>query len=81
MQRLLYILGLAALFSPSFSLDYFTCICVLRVFLFIHTILQVSLAEIAEHFSGSKRDIVANLLDVLEGEFLIFRKNDLYRAM
>lgn len=43
--------------------------------------LQVSLAEIAERFSGSERDIVANLLDVLEGEFLIFRKNDLYRAM
>uniref|UniRef100_A0A6V7QRN9 ATP-dependent DNA helicase n=1 Tax=Ananas comosus var. bracteatus TaxID=296719 RepID=A0A6V7QRN9_ANACO len=41
----------------------------------------VSLAEIAERFSGSERDIVANLLDVLEGEFLIFRKNDLYRAM
>ncbi|KAK8942572.1 hypothetical protein KSP39_PZI008820 [Platanthera zijinensis] len=38
-------------------------------------------SEIADYFGGSKADIVAALLGLLESEFLIFKKNDLYQAM
>ncbi|XP_072998258.1 uncharacterized protein [Typha latifolia] len=41
----------------------------------------VALVDILEHFKGSKRDSVVNLLERLEGEFLVFRKNGLYRPM
>ncbi|PKA61813.1 Mediator of RNA polymerase II transcription subunit 34 [Apostasia shenzhenica] len=41
----------------------------------------VSLSEITGYFSGSNADNVADLLDSLEAEFLIFRKTDLFRAM
>ncbi|XP_058110814.1 uncharacterized protein LOC131253707 isoform X2 [Magnolia sinica] len=41
----------------------------------------ISLSDIVEHFKGSRKDSVVDLLSFLEGEFLIFRKNDLYRVM
>ncbi|XP_022859213.1 uncharacterized protein LOC111379993 [Olea europaea var. sylvestris] len=41
----------------------------------------VSLSDLLEHFSGSKEEAIVDLLNNLEGEFLIFRKNNLYRLM
>ncbi|EHA8590722.1 ATP-dependent DNA helicase [Cocos nucifera] len=41
----------------------------------------VSLSDIIEHFKGSKKDILVGLLAYMEGEFLVFKKNDLYQAM
>ncbi|XP_008782729.2 probable ATP-dependent DNA helicase RecQ isoform X2 [Phoenix dactylifera] len=41
----------------------------------------VSLSDVIEHFKGSNKDTVVRLLAYLEGEFLVFKKNDLYRAM
>lgn len=40
----------------------------------------VSLSDIVEHLKGSKTEFV-DLLGCLEGEFLIFKKNDLYRVL
>ncbi|KAK1312755.1 ATP-dependent DNA helicase Q-like 3 [Acorus calamus] len=40
----------------------------------------VDLSTIVEHFNGSK-DVVVNLLGSLESEFLIYKKNGLYRVM
>ncbi|URE42672.1 RQC [Musa troglodytarum] len=41
----------------------------------------VSLLDILEHFKGSKEESVLDLLNYLEGEFVIFKKNDLYKVM
>ncbi|PKU63569.1 Mediator of RNA polymerase II transcription subunit 34 [Dendrobium catenatum] len=41
----------------------------------------ISLSEIKNFFRGSKADDVVDLLNCLETEFLIFKKNDLYRAL
>lgn len=43
--------------------------------------LQVSLLDIVEHFKGSKEESVLDLLNHLEGEFVIFKRNDLYKVM
>ncbi|KAJ4817025.1 ATP-dependent DNA helicase recQ [Rhynchospora pubera] len=41
----------------------------------------VSLEDTIRYFGGSKKDSVIGLLDYLEGEFLLFKKNDLYIVM
>ncbi|KAL2470842.1 ATP-dependent DNA helicase Q-like 4A [Abeliophyllum distichum] len=41
----------------------------------------VSLSDLLEHFSGSKEEAIVDLLNNLEGEFSIFRKNDVYKLM
>lgn len=43
--------------------------------------MQVSLLDILEHFNGSREESVINLLNNLEGEFLIFKKNNFYHLM
>lgn len=43
--------------------------------------LQVSLSDILEHFKGSNRESVIDLLSTLESDFMIFKKNDLYRLL
>ncbi|KAL0435169.1 UNVERIFIED_CONTAM: hypothetical protein Sradi_0224800 [Sesamum radiatum] len=41
----------------------------------------VTLSDLLEHFKGSKEEAMIDLLKHLEGEFLIFRKNNLYKLM
>ncbi|KAJ8751579.1 hypothetical protein K2173_016825 [Erythroxylum novogranatense] len=41
----------------------------------------VSLSDIMEHFEKSEEDSVVNILSNLEGDFLIFKKNNLYRLL
>ncbi|KAM0953851.1 putative DNA helicase [Dioscorea sansibarensis] len=41
----------------------------------------VSLSTITEHFKGSRRELIIQILDHLEGEFLIFKRNDIYRSI
>lgn len=41
----------------------------------------VSLLDILEYFNGSREESVINLLNNLEGEFLIFKKNNFYHLM
>lgn len=41
----------------------------------------VPLSDILAHFNGSTQSSVIDLLSSLEGEFLIFKKNDLYMLM
>ncbi|XP_073274069.1 uncharacterized protein [Primulina huaijiensis] len=41
----------------------------------------VLLSDILEHFNGSKEESIINLLQHLEGEFLIFKKNNVYKIM
>ncbi|KAM7460393.1 hypothetical protein LguiB_036250 [Lonicera macranthoides] len=41
----------------------------------------VSLNDILEHFNGSTKECLVDLLGCLESEFLIFRKNDMYMLM
>ncbi|PIN07968.1 DNA helicase [Handroanthus impetiginosus] len=41
----------------------------------------VSLSDILKHFNGSKEEAVIDLIKHLEGEFMIFNKNNLYRLM
>jgi ATP-dependent DNA helicase RecQ len=43
--------------------------------------LQVLLDEVVEHFSGSKRESVVEILDSLESEFEIYKKNGKYKIM
>ena len=43
--------------------------------------MQVSLNDILEHFNGSTKEGLVDLLGCLESEFLIFRKKDLYMLM
>lgn len=43
--------------------------------------LQVTLSDILEHFNESEVESVVDLLSCLEGSFLIFKKNDVYRIM
>lgn len=44
-------------------------------------VLQVTLSEILEHFNGLKEESVLDLLSSLEGDFLIYKKNNMYRVM
>lgn len=41
----------------------------------------VALSDLLEHFSGSTEKSLVNLLCCLEGEFLIYRKNNLYKLL
>ncbi|XP_075634157.1 uncharacterized protein LOC142606705 [Castanea sativa] len=41
----------------------------------------VTLSEILEHFNGSKEESVLDLLSCLESDFLIYKKNNMYRVM
>ncbi|GFP97356.1 werner syndrome ATP-dependent helicase [Phtheirospermum japonicum] len=41
----------------------------------------VLVSDILEHFNGSKEESVVDLLNNMEGEFLIYRKNNLYKLM
>ncbi|MQL82485.1 hypothetical protein Taro_014959 [Colocasia esculenta] len=41
----------------------------------------VSLPDILGHFNNSSKEYVVDLLGCLEGQFFIFKKNDLYRVM
>ncbi|KAI3450175.1 hypothetical protein Pfo_006840 [Paulownia fortunei] len=41
----------------------------------------VLLSDLLDHFNGSKEESVIDLLEHLEGEFLIFKKNNLYKLM
>lgn len=41
----------------------------------------VSLSEIINHFKGSKSASVVDLLSQLEGDYILFRKNDMYRVL
>lgn len=41
----------------------------------------VSHSDILEHFNGSKEESIIDLLRHLEGEFLIFKKNNVYKLM
>ncbi|KAK9280366.1 hypothetical protein L1049_014055 [Liquidambar formosana] len=41
----------------------------------------VPVSDILEHFNGSREECVVDLLTCLEGEFLIFKKNNLYLLM
>ncbi|KAL7247130.1 hypothetical protein ACSBR2_002113 [Camellia fascicularis] len=41
----------------------------------------VSLSDILKHFNGSTEESIVEMLSCLESEFLIFKKNNLYRLM
>ncbi|KAL5759023.1 hypothetical protein ACOSP7_021634 [Xanthoceras sorbifolium] len=41
----------------------------------------VAVSDIVEHFSGSDAEAVIDLLTSLEGDFVIFKKNNLYRLL
>ncbi|XP_060216949.1 uncharacterized protein LOC132644378 isoform X1 [Lycium barbarum] len=41
----------------------------------------VTLSDLLEHFNGSTEKSIVHLLCCLEGEFLIYRKNNLYKLM
>ncbi|GLT61087.1 hypothetical protein SLA2020_338180 [Shorea laevis] len=41
----------------------------------------VTLSGILDHFNGSKEESVVDLLSCLEGNFLIYKKNNIYRIM
>ncbi|XP_020273084.1 uncharacterized protein LOC109848140 isoform X2 [Asparagus officinalis] len=41
----------------------------------------VLLSEITDHFGGSEREFIVNLVGCLEGKYVIFKKNDMYRAL
>ncbi|KAG2672760.1 hypothetical protein I3760_13G057900 [Carya illinoinensis] len=41
----------------------------------------VTLSDILEHFNKSEEESVVDLLSCLEGNFLIYKKNDVYRVM
>lgn len=61
-------------------------LCSVQSILFFHLcsiafVLQVSLSDILEHFKGSNRESVIDLLSTLESDFMIFKKNDLYRLL
>ena len=43
--------------------------------------MQVSPSDILEHFNGSTEKLVLEMLNCLESEFLIFKKNNLYMLM
>lgn len=43
--------------------------------------LQVPLSDVLKHFNGSREEYVVDLLSNLEGEFMIFKKNNMYRLM
>ncbi|KAK1571683.1 hypothetical protein Q3G72_021289 [Acer saccharum] len=40
-----------------------------------------ALSDILEHFSGSEAEAVTDMLTSLEGEFMIFKENNLYRLL
>ncbi|EEC82697.1 hypothetical protein OsI_27361 [Oryza sativa Indica Group] len=41
----------------------------------------VSLEDVVKHFNGSKRECVVEMLDNLEGNFLVYKKNGCYMIM
>ncbi|XP_034687949.1 probable ATP-dependent DNA helicase RecQ isoform X2 [Vitis riparia] len=41
----------------------------------------VPLSDVLKHFNGSSEEYVLDLLSNLEGEFMIFKKNNMYRLM
>ncbi|XP_073145971.1 uncharacterized protein [Henckelia pumila] len=41
----------------------------------------VSLSDILEHFNGSKEESIIDILQGLEGEFLIFKKKNVYKVI
>lgn len=43
--------------------------------------LQATLTDIQKHFNGSTEDSVVQLLNCLESEFLVYKKNGMYRLM
>ena len=43
--------------------------------------LQVPVSDILKHFNGSREERVVDLLRNLEGEFMVFKKNNIYRLM
>lgn len=43
--------------------------------------LQVNLSDILDHFNGSNEESVVDLLSCLEGNFVIYKKNNIYRIM
>lgn len=43
--------------------------------------MQVTLSDLLEHFNGATEKSLFDLLSYLEGEFLIYRKNNLYQLM
>ena len=43
------------------------------------TVFQVSLHDMLQHFSGLSEESVLGLLGDLEADFVIFKKNDMYR--
>lgn len=51
------------------------------VYIYIYIYAQVLLSDMVEHFNGSKEETVVDLLKKMESEFLIFKKNNLYRLM
>jgi ATP-dependent DNA helicase RecQ len=42
---------------------------------------QVSLEDVATHFKGSKRALVLEILEGLESEFTIYKKNGNYMML
>lgn len=50
-------------------------------FLKYNFIFQASFSDIVEHFNGSDRESVLTMLNTLEGGFLIFKKNGMYRVL
>ena len=47
----------------------------------ISQMLQVSLEDAVKHFSGSKRESVVELLEGLQCNFVVYKKNDLYLVL
>lgn len=43
--------------------------------------IQVSVSELMQHFNGSEGETVMSVVEQLEGEFLIFKKNEVYKLM
>jgi ATP-dependent DNA helicase RecQ len=43
--------------------------------------LQVSLEDAVKHFSGSKRESVIEILESLESNFVVYRRNDCYMIL
>lgn len=42
---------------------------------------QVTMLDIVKHFNGSEEQFISDLVHQLEGEFFIYKKNNVYRLM
>lgn len=58
--------------------SFFSNTCLIRA---KYLTLQVAMSDIVEHFNGSETEAVVELITSLESEFVIYKKNNLYRLL